>query len=819
MFGVGNGYGAGADAYNYSIGQNNYGAQNLGAAYDFNNVQQQIPPSSYMRAAAPSSMGRPLQTSYRMGTAAQAAGDGPRPMTSNRGAGFSTAAGRAAAGKDSFDPFNQAGRGPAPPLQKRSESSPEEMFKEMEKEVNRLLEASAMAKSKNDFAMALEKAKEATKKERLLCKQREQANMSDQINIDLTYSVCFNLAVQYQANEMYTEALNTYSLIVKNKQYPQSGRLRVNMGNIFYQQKKYTNAIKMYRMALDQIPNTGREIRFKIMRNIGNALVRLGQFAEAIQNYENIMDGAPDFKTGFNLILCYFAIGDKEKMKKGFTRVLGIQNMGTDEEEDEEQQNNDSAAPTHTDSLKEDLKERQREAQQFIMNSAKLVAPVVEKDFETGFDWCIESLKAATYTGIASELEISKAIAFLKKKDFDRAIEVLKAFEKKDSSLMARAATNLSFLYFLENDLKNAEKYADIAVRNDRYNAKALVNKGNCLFARDELERAKELYLEAIGVEADCIEAIFNLGLVNKKLSLFNESLQAFEKLQSIVPNNSEVMYQIAHLYDMLDSPRSAAKWFNILISRTPTDPGVLTRMGNLFAKENDETQAFHYHLESYRYYPVNMEAISWLGVWYVKSELYEKAIQFFERASQIQPQEVKWQLMVASCYRRMGSYQQAFKLYQDINKNHPDNIECLRYMVTICKELGLKYEAYATQLKKLERQQEAKQQPRYANMTQQVMAEADEGRGGITSHSPIGNGPTSASPALSMGNMRATPTNGYNNNEKFFDDDDLRRSPSVTDAAPIAVPQKPQRKLVQKQQNDDEDWGEEELGDDLLPL
>ena len=46
-----------------------------------------------------------------------------------------------------------------------------------------------------------------------------------------------------------------------------------------------------------------------------------------------------------------------------------------------------------------------------------------------------------------------------------------------------------------------ADKYANLAVRHDRYNAKALVNKGNCLFVANELERAKELFLEAIGVE------------------------------------------------------------------------------------------------------------------------------------------------------------------------------------------------------------------------------------------------------------------------------------------------------------------------------
>lgn len=83
---------------------------------------------------------------------------------------------------------------------------------------------------------------------------------------------------------------------------------------------------------------------------------------------------------------------------------------------------------------------------------------------------------------------------------------------------MARVATNISFLYFLECDYKNAEKYADMAITYDRYHAKALVNRGNCLYMKNDFLRAKEQYLEAIGVEADCIEALYNLAFVNKKL-------------------------------------------------------------------------------------------------------------------------------------------------------------------------------------------------------------------------------------------------------------------------------------------------------------
>lgn len=65
-----------------------------------------------------------------------------------------------------------------------------------------------------------------------------------------------------------------------------------------------------------------------------------------------------------------------------------------------------------------------------------------------------------------------------------QAIVLLKEFEKKEKSLKARAATNLSFLYFLEGDLPNAEKHADVAVNTNRYNTQALVNQGNCMYSR-----------------------------------------------------------------------------------------------------------------------------------------------------------------------------------------------------------------------------------------------------------------------------------------------------------------------------------------------
>jgi intraflagellar transport protein 88 len=301
------------------------------------------------------------------------------------------------------------------------------------------------------------------------------------------------------------------------------------MGNIYYEEKNYPLAIKMYRMALDTIPSVNKDMRVKIIKNIGHAFIKLGEFQDAIDSFENIMESEPDFQTGFNLVLCYYAIGDYERMKRWFSKLLTIEVPGTEEMDEDnllEQKDHADTQATKSDPLKEYLKKERDQAYKYISQVAKLMAPVIEKDTMTGYDWILETLKAADFPTIESEIEIAKAIYYIKRKEFDKSITVFKSFEKKDKVMMAIAANNISFLYFLEKDYENAEKYAVIANNHHRYNAKALVNKGNCFFIREEFEHAKEHYLEAIGVEANCIEAIFNLGLANKRMGIYDESLQ-----------------------------------------------------------------------------------------------------------------------------------------------------------------------------------------------------------------------------------------------------------------------------------------------------
>ncbi|KAK3576957.1 hypothetical protein CHS0354_005962 [Potamilus streckersoni] len=755
------------------------------------------------RMGMPSSMGRPITGA--IGQDGQA-----RPMTAVRAAGYTSAGNRGSG----FDPLNQASKGPAPPLEPKPEDSPEEKIRQLEKKVNELIEESCFANSRGEYNLALEKAKEAGRKERVLVRQREQLSMGDQINLDLTYSVLFNLANQYGASEMYNEALNTYQVIVKNKMFSNAGRLKVNMGNIYFKQKNYPKAIKFYRMALDQVPNTHKEMRTKIMQNIGIVFVKMGQYTDAITSFEHIMTEAPSFKTGFNLTLCYFALGDREKMKRAFQKMLTVDLKIDDEDKylphGDDKHYNLVLEMIKNDSLRQIERERKYEAENCMKTAAKIIAPAIEANFDAGYDWCVEQVKNSQYLDLANDLEIDKAIMFLKQKDFNQAIETLKSFEKKDSKVACTAATNLSFLYFLENDLAQADKYAEVAMQADRYNPAALVNKGNVVFVKGDHEKAREFFREALNNDSSCIEALYNLGLANKKIGRLEDALDCFYKLHAILRNSPEVIYQIADIHDLLEDTAQATEWFMQLIGVAPTDTSVLARMGELYDNEGDKSQAFQYYYDSYRYFPSNIPVIEWLGAYYIDSKFCEKAIHYFERAAIVQPSQVKWHLMIASCHRRSGNYNQALDTYKYIHRKFPDNVECLKFLVRICSDLGLKEaQDYANKLKKAEKAQELKEQRTNSGTRRGSGRGRREGSAGSDREGSAG--------APRSGGKRGRRRPALDETEEeSFQPKQGEIDASYTD--PLGPQMERPKTAAARRKDVEDDFADEELGDDLLP-
>uniref|UniRef100_A0A8C5E5E0 Intraflagellar transport 88 n=1 Tax=Gouania willdenowi TaxID=441366 RepID=A0A8C5E5E0_GOUWI len=682
---------------------------------------------------------RPLASSFGVSDGAA------RPMTAVRAAGYTSSLTRGM----TFDPLGQS-RGPAPPLEAKNENTICVCFHDV-------------------CLKALEKAKEAGRKDRALVKQKELSGKPEQINLDTRYSVLLNLANQYANNEMFQEALNTYQLILNNKMFTNAGCLKVNMGNIYLKLKNYPKALKYYRMALDQISDEHKEMRTKIMQNIGMVFVCMGQYTDAITSFEQIMSNSPNIKAGYNLTLCYYAIGDRERMKKAFQELISVP-LCIDDEDKYIPSNDDPTSNLITEAIKNDkLHQMER-------------------------DRCVEMVKSSQYVELANDLEINKAITFLRQKDINQAVKTLKTFEKKDTRVKSTAATNLSFIYFLEKDFDQADRFADLAMNADRYNPAALTNKGNIVFVKQEYEKAAEFFKEALRNDSMCTEALYNLGLTYKRMNHVEEGLDCFIKLHNILRNSTQVMYQVASLYELKENYPEAIEWLMKVISVTPTDPHVLAKLGQLFDIDGDKSQAFQYYSESFRYLPSNITVIEWLGAHYIETQFCEKAIQYFERATLIQPNQVKWQLMVASCYRRSGNYQKALETYKDIHHKFPENIECLRFLVRLCTDMGLKeVQEYATKLKKVEKMKEIKEQ---------VGLQPDSGRSSSSS---------STKGERLISKMRSYPVS----NEPYEGSNSKELDASYVD--PLG-PQAERPRTGATKRIEDDEFGDDELGDDLLP-
>lgn len=58
----------------------------------------------------------------------------------------------------------------------------------------------------------------------------------------------------------------------------------------------------------------------------------------------------------------------------------------------------------------------------------------------------------------------------------------------------------------------DAEKYGLASLSADRYNSKAMTNVGNVELMKGNINRARQVFSEAVTVDAECLEALFNNG-------------------------------------------------------------------------------------------------------------------------------------------------------------------------------------------------------------------------------------------------------------------------------------------------------------------
>lgn len=199
------------------------------------------------------------------------------------------------------------------------------------------------------------------------------------------------------------------------------------------------------------------------------------------------------------------------------------------------------------------------------------------------------------------------------------------------------------------------------------------------------------LYREALNIDSTCIEALYNLALAYYQVGDFENAITTLHRLDQILPNQFTAMYLLAKCYVDVGNTTLALDWLQKCHDNFDfCDIEILQKIGNVADKEGDLTKAFSSYRDAHTKLPGDIDTIAWLGNYYINDTKFpEKALKYFKKAVLIQPNEVRWHLLVALCLNRDGKTQKAFQKYQAIHNQFPDNLDCLKRLVVMAEQLG----------------------------------------------------------------------------------------------------------------------------------
>lgn len=164
-----------------------------------------------------------------------------------------------------------------------------------------------------------------------------------------------------------------------------------NLGDAFYKQEKYDEAIRSFQSALGKANDD--KTKAKVYHNIGNSLLKSSKIQESIEAYKSSLKLNPDdYDTKYNLSYALSLLKDnkdqQQQNQNNQDQDQQNQNQNQDQQnEDQQQQNNQQRNPNpqNQESQQDNLKQQQPNEQKISKEEAQRILDALknnEKDLQ-----------------------------------------------------------------------------------------------------------------------------------------------------------------------------------------------------------------------------------------------------------------------------------------------------------------------------------------------------------------------------------------------------------------------------------------------------
>ena len=195
----------------------------------------------------------------------------------------------------------------------------------------------------------------------------------------------------------------------------------------------------------------------------------------------------------------------------------------------------------------------------------------------------------------------------------------------------------------------------------------------------NDLERAKDMYLDVLKIEHDHLGANNNIGLIFIRLKEYNKAIDHFERVLLIDPNYLDTLNNLGLAFSTLGENEKAIEYYEKIIKINPNYKySPFFNIGLIYHELGENEKAIEYYKQSIKINPNYAVAYANLGLLFYQLGENNKSLDFYEQAIKINPNEPVYYLNLGITYSELGEYNRTISCYVtaiEINQNIP-NIE-----------------------------------------------------------------------------------------------------------------------------------------------
>lgn len=263
----------------------------------------------------------------------------------------------------------------------------------------------------------------------------------------------------------------------------------------------------------------------------------------------------------------------------------------------------------------------------------------------------LTSSKKSVYFDVEDFIEIIEYYAF--QANYQLALNLADYACKLHPSAIELMLKRAQLLASLEHEVDALQLLSEIEIMEPS-NHEVLLTRAAIYSQQRKYEKAIEEYSKAVYQAEDPDYVYCNIAFEYENLGNYDKTIEYLKKALELNPENDLAMYEAAYCFDLLSLSQESIDFFTRLINK----------------------------------HPFSVEAWFNLGISYINSELYEKALQAFEYALAIEPEHGSAVFHTAYTQSLMGKHLEAIKIYHTLlDKEDDESDAMLHYYIGECYE------------------------------------------------------------------------------------------------------------------------------------